>query len=83
MMLMKWTDVEPGDKVKITKEAMTAFRGEGWIEEFSGILKVKQIKIVGHRIEFYFNDYDYIFTDSDGKYLGTTIFEIVELRKEK
>lgn len=87
-MLMKWTDLDPGDVIRFTSRAAERFREEDWAD-FDAEMKLTKIEERedtcddGDEIRFYFKDKygfeSYIYTDRDGEYCGVTLFEIVKL----
>lgn len=87
-MIMRWTDLEPGDVIRFTARAAERFREEDWAD-FDAEMTLTKIEENedkygdGDQIRFYFKDKygmeSYIYTDIDGKYCDVTLFEIISL----
>lgn len=88
-MLMKWTDLEIGDVVKISDEAKSVMveRDWNWLKE---VIKLGNLNILSidadrdnYRLYLTFQNGDRIFIGPDGKFLGITLFEVVKLKEEE
>jgi hypothetical protein len=94
-MIMKWEDLEPGDKVKINEEFYSLVYEKGWINSNMDIKNKKELTITNIlKSENYLIVYLYGPSSSnllfhinfDGTLVGrsyqTPLFEIIELKEK-
>ena len=92
-MLMKWEDLEPGDKVKITKEYEQT--STHWSFSYEcGIFEITEIEKVGSNLKVWHKPLHeerhfakFLIITGDGKWIKDemgrgSVFEIVELAKD-
>lgn len=93
MRYMKWTDLEPGDKLKWTKEALEKFKEDFWVKHKNKILEILKIDFNGSNglMRLYFDEKDYEYIDAfygvwidklNGSWNGIQLFEIVNLKED-
>lgn len=90
----KWTDLMPGDKLKMNKELV--YKNEWSREWINKLIKVERIQIKNGEIYVYFmnygnarnsNDYkcngeDYLYMDLNGEWQNCLLFDILELAED-